>query len=122
MVSRQHRPGFSEWSGLGLTICVCITSLMIVDLFHDIFSCGTRVFMYVLVHVMCLCVYVNMVCQRCMLYDDMYSHNTFDIDNKKQNNQVVSKACHLKTSTSNHINTYAQQKVEEFDIGIKNVA
>ncbi len=24
---------------------------------------------------MCLCVYVSMVCQRCMLYDDMYSHN-----------------------------------------------
>jgi hypothetical protein len=40
-------------------------------------SCGTRVFVYALVHVMCLCVYVNMVCQRCMLYDDMYSH---DID------------------------------------------
>ncbi len=32
--------------------------------------------MYVLVHVMCLCVYVSMVCQRCMLYDDMYSHNS----------------------------------------------
>ncbi len=32
--------------------------------------------MYVLVHVMFLCVYVSMVCQRCMLYDDMYSHDT----------------------------------------------
>jgi hypothetical protein len=51
---------------------------MIVDLFRDIFNCGTHVFVYVLVHVMCLCVYVNMVCQRCMLYDDMYSH-----DNRK---------------------------------------
>jgi hypothetical protein len=25
-------------------------------------SCGTRVFVYALIHVMCLCVYVNMVC------------------------------------------------------------
>jgi hypothetical protein len=49
---------------------------MIVDLSRDIFSCGTHVFVYVLIHVMCLCVYVSMVCQRCMLYDDMYSHNT----------------------------------------------
>jgi hypothetical protein len=51
---------------------------MIVDLSRDIFirkNCGTRVFVYALVHVMCLCVYVNMVCQRCMLYDDMYSHD-----------------------------------------------
>ncbi len=31
--------------------------------------------MYALIHVMCLCVYANMVCQRCMLYDDMYSHD-----------------------------------------------
>jgi hypothetical protein len=45
---------------------------MIIDFFRDIFSCGTRVFVYVLVHVMCLCVYVSMVCQRCMLYDNMY--------------------------------------------------
>jgi hypothetical protein len=30
---------------------------------------------YAFVHVMCLCVYVSMVCQRCMLYDDMYSHD-----------------------------------------------
>jgi hypothetical protein len=50
-------------------------SFMIVDLSRDIFNCGTRVFVYVLVHVMCLCVYVNMVYQQCMLYDDMYSHN-----------------------------------------------
>jgi hypothetical protein len=48
---------------------------MIVDLSRDIFSCGTHVFVYALVHVMCLCVYVSMVCQRCMLYDDMYSHD-----------------------------------------------
>jgi hypothetical protein len=26
-------------------------------------SCGTHVFVYALVHVMCLCVYVSMVCQ-----------------------------------------------------------
>jgi hypothetical protein len=38
-------------------------------------SCGTQVFVYVVVHVMCLCVYVSMVCQQCMLYDDMYSHD-----------------------------------------------
>jgi hypothetical protein len=38
-------------------------------------SCGTHVYVYALVHVMCLCVYVSMVCQRCMLYDNMYSHN-----------------------------------------------
>jgi hypothetical protein len=49
---------------------------MIVNLSHDIFSCGTHVFVYALIHVMCLCVYVNMVCQRCMLYDDMYSHDS----------------------------------------------
>ncbi len=24
---------------------------------------------------LCVCVYANMVCQRCMLHDDMYSHN-----------------------------------------------
>jgi hypothetical protein len=30
---------------------------------------------YALVHVMCLCVYVSMVCHQCMLYDDMYLHN-----------------------------------------------
>jgi len=48
---------------------------MIVDPFRDFFSCGTHVFVYALIHVMCLCVYVNMVCQRCMLYDDMYSHD-----------------------------------------------
>jgi hypothetical protein len=30
---------------------------------------------YSFVHVMRLCVYVNMVCQQCMLYDDMYSHD-----------------------------------------------
>ncbi len=56
-----------------MTVCVCIESFMIVDLSRD--SCGTRVFVYALVHVMCLCVYVSMVCQRCMLYDDMYSHD-----------------------------------------------
>jgi len=54
---------------------------MIVDFSRVIFtqrnaSCGTHVFVYALVHVMCLCVYVSMVCQRCMLYDDMYSHDT----------------------------------------------
>jgi hypothetical protein len=51
---------------------------MIIDLSRDIFNCGTRVFVYALVHVMCLCVYVNMVCQQCMLYDDMYSHDIVD--------------------------------------------
>ncbi len=40
-------------------------------------NCGTHVFVYPLVHVMCLCVYVSMVCQQCMLYDDMYSHDKF---------------------------------------------
>jgi hypothetical protein len=49
---------------------------MIVDFSRDILSCGTQVFVYAFVHVTCLCVYVNMVCQRCMLYNDMYSHNT----------------------------------------------
>jgi len=39
------------------------------------YSCGTRVFVYSFVHVMCLCVYVSMVCQRCMLCDNMYSHD-----------------------------------------------
>jgi hypothetical protein len=29
---------------------------MIIDFSPDIFSCGTRVFVYVLIHVMCLCV------------------------------------------------------------------
>jgi hypothetical protein len=53
---------------------------MIVDLSSDIFSCDTRVFVYVLVHVMCLCVYVSMVCQRCMLYDDMYLHDIVRIE------------------------------------------
>jgi hypothetical protein len=48
---------------------------MIINLFRDIFSCGTWVFVYAFVHVMCLCVYVSMVCQQCMLYDDMYSHD-----------------------------------------------
>jgi hypothetical protein len=38
-------------------------------------SGGTRVFVYALVHVMCLCVYMSIICQRCMLYDDMYSHD-----------------------------------------------
>jgi len=38
-------------------------------------SCGTWVFVYAFIHVMCLCVYVSMVCQQCMLYDNMYSHN-----------------------------------------------
>jgi hypothetical protein len=51
-------------------------SFMIVDLSCDIFSCGTWVFVYVLIHVMCLCVYVSMVCQRCVLYDDMYSNDS----------------------------------------------
>jgi hypothetical protein len=63
MVSHLHQLGFSGWSGLGLTVCVSITSFMIIVLSHDIFNCGTRVFMYAFVHVMCLCVYVNMVCQ-----------------------------------------------------------
>jgi len=48
---------------------------MIIDFSHDIFSCGTWVFVYALIHVMCFSVYVSMVCQRCMLYDDMYLHN-----------------------------------------------
>jgi hypothetical protein len=48
---------------------------MIVNFSRVIFSCGTHVFVYAFVHVMCLCVYVSMVCQRCMLYDDMYSHD-----------------------------------------------
>jgi hypothetical protein len=55
---------------------------MIVDLSRVIFiqrSCGTHVFVYALIHVMCLCVYVSMVCQRCMLYDDMYSHDMVNI-------------------------------------------
>jgi hypothetical protein len=52
---------------------------MIVDLSCDIFSCGTWIFVYALIHVMCLCVYVSMVCQRCMLYDDMYSHDNEDM-------------------------------------------
>ncbi len=52
-------------------------SFMIIDLSRDIFSCGTQVFVYALVHVMCLYVYVSMVCQRCMLYDNMYSHHMF---------------------------------------------
>jgi hypothetical protein len=49
---------------------------MIVDFSRDIFSCGTHVFVYAFIHVMCLYVYVSMVCQRCMLYDDMYLHDT----------------------------------------------
>jgi hypothetical protein len=40
-----------------------------------IFRCGTWVYVYALANVMCLCVYVSMVCQQCMLYDDMYSHD-----------------------------------------------
>jgi len=48
---------------------------MIVDISCVIFNCGTLVFVYALVHIMCLCVYVSMVCQWCMLYDDMYSHD-----------------------------------------------
>jgi hypothetical protein len=43
---------------------------------HNDISCDTQVFAYVFVHVMCLCVYVSMICQQCMLYDDMYSHDT----------------------------------------------
>jgi hypothetical protein len=50
---------------------------MIVDLSRDIFSCGTWIFVYALIHVMCFCVYVSMVCQRCMLYDDMYLHDKY---------------------------------------------
>jgi hypothetical protein len=50
-------------------------SFMIVDISLSFSNCGTYVFVYALVHVMCLCVYVSMVCQRCMLYDDMYSHD-----------------------------------------------
>jgi hypothetical protein len=38
MVSHKHRPRFSEWSGLSLTVCVCITSFMIIDLSRDIFT------------------------------------------------------------------------------------
>ncbi len=64
-----------EWAGL--IICVCITSFMIIDFSRDIFNCGTHVFVYVLVHIMCFCVYVSMVCQRCMLYDDMYLHDKY---------------------------------------------
>jgi hypothetical protein len=59
---------------------------MIANLSCDIFSCGTQVFVYVLIHVMCLCVYVNMVCQRCMLYDNIYSH---DIGNLHLGTYVV---------------------------------
>ncbi len=44
--------------------------------------CGTRVFVYALVHVMCLCVYVNMIYQQCMLYDDMYLHDMSSIFTK----------------------------------------
>ncbi len=57
MMSRQHQPRFSEWSGLGLIVCVCITSFMIVDFSRDIFNCGTLVFVYAFVHVMCVCEY-----------------------------------------------------------------
>jgi hypothetical protein len=43
-----------EWAWLD---CMCyITSFMIIDISSDIFSCGTWVFVYSLVHVMCLCV------------------------------------------------------------------
>ncbi|CAM6044212.1 unnamed protein product, partial [Sphagnum compactum] len=35
---------FSEWSGLGLTICACITIFMIVDLSRDIFTQRTMFF------------------------------------------------------------------------------
>jgi len=54
---------------------------MIVDLSHDIFSCGTWVFVYTLVHVMCFYVYVSMVCQRCMLYDNICIRTTMPWDN-----------------------------------------
>jgi hypothetical protein len=33
-----------------------------VDLSRGIFSCGIRVIVYALIHVMCLCVYMSMVC------------------------------------------------------------
>ncbi len=56
-----------------MTICVCTTSFIIVDISRDIFSCGTRVFVYICFRP-CY-VFVCMVCQRCMLYDDMYLHN-----------------------------------------------
>ncbi len=46
-----------EWAWLDLTVCVCITSFMIVDFSRDIFSCGTWVFMYALANVMCICEY-----------------------------------------------------------------
>ncbi len=55
-----------------------------IDISCDIFSCGTQVFVYVLVHVMCLCVYVSMVCQRCMLYDDMYLHDNTKLGESKE--------------------------------------
>jgi hypothetical protein len=45
MVSRQHRPKFSKWSGLGLTVCVCITIFMIVDLSRVIFTQRTLFFL-----------------------------------------------------------------------------
>jgi hypothetical protein len=49
---------------------------MIVDISCDIFGlwytsicvCSHPCYVF-------MCVYVNMVCQRCMLYDDMYSHD-----------------------------------------------
>jgi len=44
---------------------------------RDIFSYGTWIFVYVLIHVMYLCVYVNMICQQCMLYDDMYLQDNY---------------------------------------------
>jgi hypothetical protein len=77
MVSCYHQPVFFEWSGLGLTICVCTTSFMIINFSCDIFSYGTWIFVYVLIHVMYLCVYVNMICQQCMLYDDMYLQDNY---------------------------------------------
>jgi len=60
---------------------------MIVDFSCDIFSCGTRVFVYAFVHVMCLCVYLSMICQRYMLYDDMYSHDNFHNDKPSLTNK-----------------------------------
>jgi hypothetical protein len=64
-------------------------SFMTVDFSCDIFSCGTRVFVYVLVHVMCLCMCVSMVCQRCILYDDMYLHDNTKLGESKEKKKKI---------------------------------
>jgi len=74
-------------------------NFMIVDIFRDIFSCGTHVFVYALVHVMCLCVYVSMVCQRCMLYDDMYLHDIENISLEIKHQPKMCKKNKLKRFT-----------------------